>query len=181
MYLNMIKMKKNVFKQVLMAVFLSLPMLFSSCSHEITDEDTVINNDNSTLRMEITLSGDYAKFTPHLSFDTADLNGQGMIMHTSTGENVKTSWAVSYDDTLYPTLWTEIRGAYILFLATILFTNTENQEGSIHIQAKVYRNNTLIRKQEEDINIETSIGSVVTSFSPDKGFSQSKEEDYNGK
>ena len=54
--LNMIKMKKSYFIIAALAVCTSLPIALTSCGSKSDDEQEVINNSNSVMRMEEGLS-----------------------------------------------------------------------------------------------------------------------------
>ena len=67
-------------------------------------------------------------------------------------------------------------------MAHIMFLNTENEEGTIKIHAKVYKDNRLIREREKVVNITPNIVSVSVGYTPENDFDEIKTEDqYNGK
>jgi hypothetical protein len=55
----MIKMKKTYFMTMAMMACLSLPVMFTSCGSDHDDGAEAINTENSVVRMELSLSGDY--------------------------------------------------------------------------------------------------------------------------
>ena len=77
-----------------MAVSLSLPVSFTSCGYNGSDDGIeAIDAANSVIRMEISLSGDYAW----------DLKGKGKDIHTSTGKDVNMIWEQHYEKSPFST------------------------------------------------------------------------------
>ena len=66
-------MKKSYFIIAALVVCTSLPIALTSCSSKSDGEQEVINNSNSVMKMELSLSGDYAKLNPVLEFHVWDL------------------------------------------------------------------------------------------------------------
>lgn len=112
-------MKKNYFVIAAMAVCLSLLVVFTSCGSDSDDEQEVITPTNSIMKMELSLSGDYAKFNPYLAFHAWDLKGKGMAMHTSTGQDVNMIWEQIYDNCPFAYGSAQIKGSYSSFSGTL--------------------------------------------------------------
>ena len=108
-------MKKSYFIIAVLVVCTSLPIALTSCSPKSDDEQEVINNSNSVMKMELSLSGDYAKFNPVLEFHVWDLKGKGMTMHTSTGQDVNMIWKQVYENTPFSHASAQINVAYSSF------------------------------------------------------------------
>ena len=93
-----------------MMACLSLPVMFTSCGSDHDDGAEAINTENSVVRMELSLSGDYAKFNPYVSFHAWDLRGKGMDMHTSVGTDVNMVWDQIYENAPFSGSVAKVRG-----------------------------------------------------------------------
>jgi hypothetical protein len=169
----MIKMKKNYFAIAAMAVCLSLPVLFTSCGSSSDDDgQEVINPENSVMKMELSLSGDYAKYNPYLAFHAWDLKGKGMTMQTSTGQDVDMIWEQIYDNTPFTYGSVQIKGSYSSFSATLILSNSLGEAGTVSVHAKVYKDDAVIRDQTLDVDVKATEGTVSISYIPEEGFTR---------
>ena len=171
--LNMIKMKKSYFIIAALVVCTSLPIALTSCGSK-DDEHEVINNSNSVIKMELSLSGDYAKFNPVLEFYVWDLKGKGMTMHTSTGQDVNMIWKQVYENTPFSHASAQIKGAYSSFSAALVLTNSMEESGEVSVHAKVFKDDKLIRNETLNISIKATDNIVSVSFIPENGFTKVK-------
>ena len=171
--LNMIKMKKSYFIIAALVVCTSLPIALTSCGSK-DDEQEVINNSNSVMKMELSLSGDYAKFNPVLEFHVWDLKGKGMTMHTSTGQDVNMIWKQVYENTPFSHASAQIKGAYSSFSAALVLTNSMEESGEVSVHAKVFKDDKLIRNETLNISIKATDNIVSVSFIPENGFTKVK-------
>lgn len=171
--LNMIKMKKSYFIIAALVVCTSLPIALTSCGSK-DDEHEVINNSNSVIKMELSLSGDYAKFNPVLEFYVWDLKGKGMTMHTSTGQDVNMIWKQVYENTPFSYASAQIKGAYSSFSAALVLTNSMEESGEVSVHAKVFKDDKLIRNETLNISIKATDNIVSVSFIPENGFTKVK-------
>ena len=171
--LNMIKMKKSYFIIAALVVCTSLPIALTSCGSK-DDEQEVINNSNSVMKMELSLSGDYAKFNPVLEFHVWDLKGKGMTMHTSTGQDVNMIWKQVYENTPFSHASAQIKGAYSSFSAALVLTNSMEESGEVSVHAKVFKDEKLIRNETLNISIKVTDNIVSVSFIPENGFTKVK-------
>jgi len=169
---NMIKMKKTYFMIVAMTACLSLPVMFSSCGSNHDDGIEAINSENSVVRMELSLSGDYAQFNPFVSFHAFDLKGKGMDIHTSTGKDVNMVWDFTYEDSPFSTASAQIKGSYSAFNATLILSNADVQDGKVSVQAKMYKDEKVIRHHTLDIDVLPTDGNISISYSPEDGFTK---------
>lgn len=135
-----------------MAACLSLPVLFTSCGSDHDDGIEAINTENSVVRMELSFSGDYAKFNPFVSFHAWDLKGKDMDIHTSTGKDVNMMWDMMYEDSP--------------------FSTAAAQDGQVSVQAKVYKDEKVIRHHTLDIDVLPTDGNISISYSPEEGFTR---------
>ena len=165
-YLNMIAMKKNYFMLAAMAV--------CSCGSSSDDGEEVINPTNSVMKMELSLSGDYAKYNPALAFHAWDLKGKGMTMHTSTGQDVNMIWKQVYENTPFSHASAQIKGAYSSFSAALVLTNSMEESGEVSVHAKVFKDDKLIRNENLNISIKPTDNIVSVSFIPENGFTKVK-------
>ena len=172
--LNMIKMKKSYFIIAVLVVCTSLPIALISCSSKSDDEQEVINNSNSVMKMELSLSGDYAKLNPVLEFHVWDLKGKGMTMHTSTGQDVNMIWKQVYENTPFSYASAQIKGAYSSFSAALVLTNSMEESGEVSVHAKVFKDDKLIRNENLNISIKPTDNIVSVSFIPENGFTKVK-------
>ncbi len=172
--LNMIKMKKSYFIIAALVVCTSLPIALTSCSSKSDDEQEVINNSNSVMKMELSFSGDYAKFNPVLEFHVWDLKGKGMTMHTSTGQDVNMIWKQVYENTPFSYASAQIKGAYSSFSAALVLTNSMEESGEVSVHAKVFKDDKLIRNETLNISIKPTDNIVSVSFIPENGFTKVK-------
>lgn len=172
--LNMIKMKKSYFIIAALAICTSLPIALTSCRSKTDDEQEVINNSNSVMKMELSLSGDYAKFNPVLEFHVWDLKGKGMTMHTSTGQDVNMIWKQVYENTPFSYASAQIKGAYSSFSAALVLTNSMEESGEVSVHAKVFKDDKLIRNETLNISIKPTDNIVSVSFIPENGFTKVK-------
>ena len=172
--LNMIKMKKSYFIIAALVVCTSLPIALTSCSSKSDDEQEVINNSNSVMKMELSLSGNYAKFNPVLEFHVWDLKGKGMTMHTSTGQDVNMIWKQVYENTPFSHASAQIKGAYSSFSAALVLTNSMEESGEVSVHAKVFKDDKLIRNETLNISIKATDNIVSVSFIPENGFTKVK-------
>lgn len=172
--LNMIKMKKSYFIIAALAICTSLPIDLTSCRSKTDDEQEVINNSNSVMKMELSLSGDYAKFNPVLEFHVWDLKGKGMTMHTSTGQDVNMIWKQVYENTPFSYASAQIKGAYSSFSAALVLTNSMEESGEVSVHAKVFKDDKLIRNENLNISIKPTDNIVSVSFIPENGFTKVK-------
>ena len=168
----MIKMKKTYFIIVAMTACLSLPVMFSSCGSNHDDGIEAINSENSVVRMELSLSGDYAQFNPFVSFHAFDLKGKGMDIHTSTGKDVNMVWDFTYEDSPFSTASAQIKGSYSAFNATLILSNADVQDGKVSVQAKMYKDEKVIRHHTLDIDVLPTDGNISISYSPEDGFTK---------
>lgn len=169
---NMIKMKKTYFMIVAMTVCLSLPVMFSSCGSSHDDVIEAINSENSVVRMELSFSGAYAKFNPFVSFHAWDLKGKGMDIHTSTGKDVNMMWNLTYEDSPFSIATAQIKGSYSAFNATLILSNADAQEGKVGVQAKVYKDEKVIRHHSLNIDVLPTDGNISISYTPEEGFTK---------
>lgn len=166
-------MKKHYFMVTALALTLSLPMFYSSCAPNSSVEGIdVIDEDNSVIRMEVSMSGDYAKFDPFLSFNAWDLKGKGKDIHTSTGEDVNMFWEQYYEKRPFSTAFVQIKGSYSSFSASLILTNSDKQEGKVNIRAKVYKDQKVIRDQTINIDVLPSDLSITIGYVPEQGFTK---------
>jgi len=172
--LNMIKMKKSYFIIAALVVCTSLPIALTSCSSKSDGEQEVINNSNSVMKMELSLSGDYAKLNPVLEFHVWDLKGKGMTMHTSTGQDMNMIWKQVYENTPFSYASAQIKGAYSSFSAALVLTNSMEESGEISVHAKVFKDDKLIRNETLNISIKPTDNIVSVSFIPENGFTKVK-------
>ena len=172
--LNMIKMKKSYFIIAALVVCTSLPIALTSCSSKSDDEQEVINNSNSVMKMELSLSGNYAKFNPVLEFPVWDLKGKVMTMHTSTGQDVNMIWKQVYENTPFSHASAQIKGAYSSFSAALVLTNSMEESGEVSVHAKVFKDDKLIRNETLNISIKATDNIVSVSFIPENGFTKVK-------
>ena len=170
--LNMIKMKKFYFIIAALVICTSLPIALTSCRSKTDDEQEVINNSNSVMKMELSLSGDYAKFNPVLEFHVWDLKGKGMTMHTSTGQDVNMIWKQVYENTPFSYASAQIKGAYSSFSAALVLTNSMEESGEVSVYAKVFKDDKLIRNETLNISIKSTDNIVSVSFIPENGFTK---------
>lgn len=170
--LNMIKMKKFYFIIAALVICTSLPIALTSCRSKTDDEQEVINNSNSVMKMELSLSGDYAKFNPVLEFHVWDLKGKGMTMHTSTGQDVNMIWKQVYENTPFSYASAQIKGAYSSFSAALVLTNSMEESGEVSVYAKVFKDDKLIRNESLNISIKSTDNIVSVSFIPENGFTK---------
>lgn len=168
----MIAMKKNYFMLAAMAVCLSLPVLFSSCGSSSDDGEEVINPTNSVMKMELSLSGDYAKYNPALAFHAWDLKGKGMTMHTSTGQDIDMIWEQFYDETPFSYGAVQIKGSYSSFSSTLILTNSFGEPGNVGVHAKVYKDGTVIRDQTLNVKVTATSSTISISYIPEEGFTK---------
>ena len=171
--LNMIKMKKSYFIIAALVVCTSLPIALTSCGSK-DDVQEVINNSNSVMKMELSLSGDYAKFNPVLEFHVWDLKGKGMTMHTSTGQDVNMIWKQVYENTPFSYASAQIKGAYSSFSAALVLTNSMEESGEVSVHAKVFKDDKLIRNENLNISIKPTDNIVSVCFIPENGFTKVK-------
>lgn len=155
-----------------MAACLSLPVLFTSCGSDHDDGIEAINTENSVVRMELSFSGDYAKFNPFVSFHAWDLKGKDMDIHTSTGKDVNMMWDMMYEDSPFSTAAAQIKGSYSAFNATLILSNADAQDGQVSVQAKVYKDEKVIRHHTLDIDVLPTDGNISISYSPEEGFTR---------
>lgn len=168
-------MKKHYFLIAAMAASLSLPVSFTSCGSNGSDDGIeAIDAANSVIRMKISLSGDYAKFDPFLSFNAWDLKGKGKDIHTSTGKDVNMIWEQHYEKSPFSTASAQIKGSYSSFSASLILTNSDNQVGKMSVNAKMYKDNKVIRNQTLDIELKASDTSISIGYVPEKGFTSIK-------
>ena len=166
-------MKKHYFLIVAMVASLSLPVSFTSCGSNGSDDGIeAIDAANSVIRMEISLSGDYAKFDPFLSFNAWDLKGNGKDIHTSTGKDVNMIWEQHYEKSPFSTASAQIKGSYSSFSASLILTNYENQEGKVSVRGKVYKDEKVIRDQTLNVEILPSDISTSIGYGPEQGFTK---------
>ncbi len=166
-------MKKSYFIIAALVVCTSLPIALTSCGSK-DDEQEVINNSNSVMKMELSLSGDYAKFNPVLEFHVWDLKGKGMTMHTSTGQDVNMIWKQVYENTPFSYASAQIKGAYSSFSAALVLTNSMEESGEVSVHAKVFKDDKLIRNETLNISIKATDNIVSVSFIPENGFTKVK-------
>ena len=156
-------MKKHYFMVAAMAVSLSLPVFFISCGSNISDDGVeAIDSKNSVIRMEISMSGDYAKFDPFLSFNAWD----------STGKDVNMIWEQHYEKSPFSTASAQIKGSYSAFSASLILTNSDRQEGKVSVHAKVYKDEKVIRDQTTNIDVQPSDLSISIGYVPESGFTK---------
>lgn len=166
-------MKKHYFLIAAMVASLSLPVSFTSCGSNGSDDGIeAIDAANSVIRMEISLSGDYAKFDPFLSFNAWDLKGNGKDIHTSTGKDVNMIWEQHYEKNPFSTASAQIKGSYSSFSASLILTNYENQEGKVSVRGKVYKDEKVIRDQTLNVEILPSDISTSIGYGPEQGFTK---------
>lgn len=166
-------MKKHYFLIVAMVASLSLPVSFTSCGSNGSDDGIeAIDAANSVIRMEISLSGDYAKFDPFLSFNAWDLKGNGKDIHTSTGKDVNMIWEQHYEKSPFSTASAQIKGSYSSFSASLILSNYENQEGKVSVRGKVYKDEKVIRDQTLNVEILPSDISTSIGYGPEQGFTK---------
>lgn len=165
-------MKKTYFMIAAMTACLSLPVLFTSCGSSHDDGIEAINAENSVVRMELSFSGDYAKFNPFVSFHAWDLKGKGMDMHTSTGKDVNMMWDMMFENSPFSTAAAQIKGSYSVFNATLILSNADAQDGKVGVRARVYKDEKVIRDQMLDINVTQNDGNISYSFSLKEGFTK---------
>ena len=166
-------MKKHYFLIAAMVASLSLPVSLISCgSNGSNDGIEAIDAANSVIRMEISLSGDYAKFDPFLSFNAWDLKGNGKDIHTSTGKDVNMIWEQHYEKSPFSTASAQIKGSYSSFSASLILTNYENQEGKVSVRGKVYKDEKVIRDQTLNVEILPSDISTSIGYGPEQGFTK---------
>lgn len=170
----MIKMKKSYFIIAALAVCTSLPVALTSCGSQSDDEQEVLNSSNSVMKMELSLSGDYAKFNPVLEFHAWDLKGKGMTMHTSTGHDVSMIWGLIYENTPFSYASAQIKGAYSSFSAALVLTNLMEESGEISVHAKVFKDDKVIRDETLNISIKATDNVVSIAFIPENGFTKVK-------
>ncbi|WP_274289644.1 hypothetical protein [Prevotella corporis] len=132
---------------------------------------------NSVIRMEISMSGDYAKFDPFLSFNAWDLKGKGKDIHTSTGKDVNMIWEQHYDKSPFSIASAQIKGSYSSFSASLILTNSDRQEGKVSVHAKVYKDEKVIRDQTTNIDVQPSDLSISIGYVPEQGFTKINYED----
>ena len=157
---------------VAMTACLSLPVMFSSCGSSHDDVIEAINSENSVVRMELSLSGEYAQFNPFVSFHAFDLKGKGMDIHTSTGKDVNMVWDFTYEDSPFSTASAQIKGSYSAFNATLILSNADVQDGKVSVQAKMYKDEKVIRHHTLDIDVLPTDGNISISYSPEDGFTK---------
>lgn len=155
-----------------MTVCLSLPVMFSSCGSSHDDVIEAINSENSVVRMELSFSGAYAKFNPFVSFHAWDLKGKGMDIHTSTGKDVNMMWNLTYEDSPFSIATAQIKGSYSAFNATLILSNADTQEGKVGVQAKVYKDEKVIRHHSLNIDVLPTDGNISISYTPEEGFTK---------
>lgn len=156
-----------------MVASLSLPVSFTSCGSNSSDDGIeAIDAANSVIRMEISLSGDYAKFDPFLSFNAWDLKGNGKDIHTSTGKDVNMIWEQHYEKSPFSTASAQIKGSYSSFSASLILSNYENQEGKVSVRGKVYKDEKVIRDQTLNVEILPSDISTSIGYGPEQGFTK---------
>lgn len=166
-------MKKNYFLIAAMAASLSLPVSFTSCGSNGSDDGIeAIDAANSVIRMKISLSGDYAKFDPFLSFKAWDLKGKGKDIHTSTGKDVNMIWEQHYGKNPFSTASAQIKGSYSSFSASLILTNSDRQEGKVSVRATVYKDEKVIRDQTLNVEIQPSDISTSIGYVPEQGFTK---------
>lgn len=166
-------MKKHYFLIAAMVASLSLPVSLTSCgSNGSNDGIEAIDAANSVIRMEISLSGDYAKFDPFLSFNAWDLKGNGKDIHTSTGKDVNMIWEQHYEKSPFSTASAQIKGSYSSFSASLILSNYENQEGKVSVRGKVYKDEKVIRDQTLNVEILPSDISTSIGYGPEQGFTK---------
>ncbi|MGP1437179.1 MAG: beta-barrel fold lipoprotein [Phocaeicola sp.] len=165
-------MKKTYFMIAAMTACLSLPMLFTSCGSDHDDGIEAINTESSVVRMELSLSGDYARFNPIVSFHAWDLKGKGMDIRTSTGKDVNMMWDIMYEDSPFSTAAAQIKGSYSAFYATLILSNADAQDGKVSVQATVYKDEKVIRHPTLDIDIMPTDGNISIGYSPEEGFTR---------
>lgn len=155
-----------------MTAFLSLPLFIASCGSNSDDGVEAINAENSIIRMEISMQGDYAKFNPFISFNAWDLKGKGKDIHTSTGKDVNMFWEQHYEDNPFSTASAQIKGSYSSFSASLILTNSDRQEGKVSVRATVYKDEKVIRDQT--LNVEILLSDISTSigYVPEEGFTK---------
>lgn len=166
-------MKKHYFLIAAMVASLSLPVSFTSCGSNGSDDGIeAIDAANSVIRMEISLSGDYAKFDPFLSFNAWDLKGNGKDIHTSTGKDVNMIWEQHHEKSPFSTASAQIKGSYSSFSASLILSNYENQEGKVSVRGKVYKDEKVIRDQTLNVEILPSDISTSIGYGPEQGFTK---------
>lgn len=166
-------MKKHYFLIAAMAVSLSLPVFFSSCGSNSSDDGIeTIDAANSVIRMKISMSGAYAKFNPFLSFNAWDLKGKGKDIHTSTGKDVNMIWEQHYEKSPFSTASAQIKGSYSSFSASLILTNSDRQEGKVSVRATVYKDEKVICDQTLNVEILPSDISTSIGYVPEEGFTK---------
>lgn len=83
-------------------------------------------------------------------------------------------WEQHYEKSPFSTASAQIKGSYSSFSASLILTNSDNQVGKMSVNAKMYKDNKVIRNQTLDIELKASDTSISIGYVPEKGFTSIK-------
>lgn len=134
---KLVNMKNSSIFMCVLAACLSLPLLFTSCGSDnfSEEEETPVVPTANTTRIEVSFSGDYAKYSPSVGFSAIGYNGTAVILHTSDNTDVQSMWQKLYSDGEFSTVSASVTGSYHTFDASIFLFNisydiTSNTNGN---------------------------------------------------
>lgn len=179
---KLVNMKNSSILMCVLAACLSMPLVFTSCGSDnfSEEEETPVVPTANTTRIELSFSGDYAKYSPSVGFSAIGYNGSTVTLHTSDSTDVQGMWQKFYSDGEFSTVSASINGSYHSFDASIFLLNinndfTPNSNGTVVIYGTDYKDGRVYRKDSVTVTFTAATQYATLTYSEDKGFTRNDE------
>lgn len=138
--------------------------------HAEPDVDGIIPSTRAATQLELTFLGDYAKFSPVVTFNVVGYPEQAkrpIPLFTSDGTIEKDIWEKDYQQSSFNTVSVKLQESVYYFYASIFLDNPTHSEGFVTIKGNVYWDGNLIKTYTQKISLTSESNDVGCSFDID--------------
>lgn len=169
-------MKKSLFVLVILAVCLLMPSVFTSFgSASANTNRTNEKHPICTSSIEISLNGDYAMFSPVVTFTALDMKGCEKSMLTPDDGESEFNFRKAYSEKAFSSTYAVISGKYSTFSANVSFDNIGCAIGSVTIVGKFIKNGKVVKTHTMKVHISSNKEVVSYAFNENSGFTLIEE------
>lgn len=169
-------MKKSLIFLAVLATCLLTPSAFSSyglvhANNECVNEKQSI----STSTIEISFSGDYAMFSPVVTFTSLDTKGCEKNMLTPDDGESEFNFRKAYSEKAFSSTYAVVSGKYSTFLANVSFDNIGCTNGVVTVVGRFIKDGKVVKTQTMKVNMSSDKEIAAYTFNESNGFSLLEE------